>query len=84
MNDKSVSHDISRQDFPMGYAIYYIDIDGHRGPDYTNRSVFKTMSLSLKFKDALEDSVTLICYGKYDSTILVTGARNVEFVDIPV
>ena len=84
MFDTAASNYISRNDFPAGYALYYLDLDGHSGSDYTNRARYETSSLTLTFKYPLQEAVTVIAYGKYDATIMVNGARSVRFFDEPI
>ena len=68
---------ISRQDFPLGYTMYLLDIDGKRSTDYVNLVKHGHTRLSIRFAQSLPEPVTVIVYAKFPTTLQIDKSRRV-------
>ena len=69
---------------PSGPDQSHFDIDGISSNKHTNKPHYVLSRLMIRFKASLTQSVSIICYAKYDSTIKVDKTRNVELLDKPI
>lgn len=71
--------DISREEFPKGYAIYAFDLT----PDMCGSSLrFNDVqrgnfAVDIKFSVAPTAAVSLLCYGEFENLIQIDSDRNV-------
>ena len=68
---------ISREDYPKGYAIYLLDIDGKRSSEFVNLVKHGHTRLSIRFNEPLSEPVTIIAYAKFPSTLQIDKSRRV-------
>ena len=80
----NMSNYIERLDFPKGYALYVIPIDGYTSNDYVNPAKTGNTRLNVTFGTKLAKSVTMILYGIFDDVISIDRARNVYMESKPV
>lgn len=83
LHNRDKSNYIDRLDYAKGYTLYVFDVDGHRGHDYTNKPRWGHTRLGIRFGTPLPSSVSVICYAKYDATMLIDHSRNVMYKDEP-
>ena len=71
---------ISRTEYPNGYALYAFDLTNDMG-DKSHLNLIKegNVRLGLKFRQRLEETVTMVCYAKFENLIEVDRNRNVIF-----
>ena len=76
-----VGNDISREEFPNGYAIYAFDLT----PDMCSSSPhFNTvqrgnLAVDIRFSAAPTAAASLVCYGEFENTIHIDSERNVIY-----
>jgi len=78
MKDENL--DISREDYPGGYAIYAYDLS----PDLSDSGHFNlqregSVRVDIKFAAALPNTVNVVCYAEFDSVIEIDRHRNIIF-----
>ena len=69
--------DITRDDYPGGYALYAFDLtpDMCNSPDYFNTVQRGSLSLALTFKSQ-KDPLAMVCYGDFENVIRIDSERN--------
>jgi len=71
---------IDREDYKNGYALYAFDLTADLGEDDHFSLVRQgSVRLALKFRQALNDTVTVIAYGEFENVIEIDRNRNVVF-----
>lgn len=73
-------NDITREDFAGGYAIYVFDLT----PDLYSDESFNlirqgSVRIDVKFRNALENTVSLLVYGEFENIIQISRDRSVVF-----
>ncbi len=74
-------NNISRKEFPNGYAVYAFDLT----PDMCGSSLHfnvvqrGNLATDIKFSRAPEAAVSLVCYGEFKNTIHIDAERNVIY-----
>lgn len=77
----NTGNDISREEFPKGFAIYALDLT----PDLCGASPhFNTvqrgnLAVDIKFSVATTTAVSLVCYGEFENLIQIDAERNVIY-----
>ena len=70
--------DITREDYPGGYALYAFDLtpDMCKGADYFNAVQRGTLTLALTFGTSHAHAIGMVCYGDFENIIRIDGERN--------
>lgn len=68
---------ISYLEYLAGYTIFVLDLEKSKGQDFTNPVKKGNTSISVRFKKALPEPVTVLAYGTFDSLMNIDVARNV-------
>ena len=70
--------DITREDYPGGYALYAFDLtpDMCKGADYFNAVQRGTLTLALTFGTSHKHAIGMVCYGDFENIIRIDGERN--------
>ena len=70
--------DITREDYPGGYALYAFDLtpDMCNSTDYFNTVQRGSLSLALTFEDSTTKAVDIVCYGDFENVIRIDSERN--------
>ena len=70
--------DITREDYPGGYALYAFDLT----PDMCNSTAYfntvqrGSLTLALTFRDSIDHAVGMVCYGDFENVIRIDAERN--------
>ena len=70
--------DITREDYPGGYALYAFDLT----PDMCNGTAYLTtvqrgsLTLALTFRKSLDHAIAMVCYGDFENVIRIDAERN--------
>jgi len=71
---------IDREDYANGYALYAFDLTADLGEDDHFSLVREgSVRLALKFRQALDTTVTVIAYAEFENVVEVDRNRNVVF-----
>jgi len=71
---------IDREDYANGYALYAFDLTADLGEDDPFSLVREgSVRLALKFRQALDTTVTVIAYAEFENVVEVDRNRNVVF-----
>ena len=78
--NRDEGNDITREDYPKGYALYAFDLS----PDlveegHYNLAKQETMRMELKFGAALPNTVTVVAYAEFENLIEIDRNRNVIY-----
>ena len=70
--------DITRDDYPGGYALYAFDLtpDMCKSSDYFNTVQRGSLSLALTFEKATKHPLAMVCYGDFENVIRIDAERN--------
>ena len=70
--------DITREDYPGGYALYAFDLtpDMCKGADYFNTVQRGSLTLALTFGEATKQPIAMVCYGDFENVIRIDSERN--------
>jgi hypothetical protein len=73
-------NDISRKDFANGYALYVFDLT----PDMSESDSFNLaraggVRVSMKFGEALQQTITVVAYAEFENILEIDRSRNVVF-----
>ena len=76
-----VGNDISREEFPNGYAIYVYDLtpDTCSSADHFNMIQRGNLVVDIRFSNAPTAAASLVCYGEFENTIHIDAERNVIY-----
>jgi hypothetical protein len=77
MMGKNTGCDLSHYAYKHGYTIYHIDLDGHHSQKYLPLPKKAHIRIEAKFGKPLTDSMNLIVYGKFPTTVKIDKARTV-------
>ena len=71
---------ITREDYGNGYALYAFDLTADLGEDDHFSLVRQgSVRLTLKFRVALQATVTVVAYAEFENVIEIDRDRNVVF-----
>ena len=70
--------DITREDYPGGYALYAFDLtpDMCKSADYFNIVQRGSLTLALTFGDSKDHAIGMVCYGDFENVIRIDAERN--------
>ena len=70
--------DITREDYPGGYALYAFDLtpDMCKSADYFNTVQRGSLTLALTFGDSKDHAIGMVCYGDFENIIRIDSERN--------
>ena len=70
--------DITREDYPGGYALYAFDLtpDMCKSSDYFNTVQRGTLTLALTFGESKDHAIGMVCYGDFENVIRIDSERN--------
>ena len=70
--------DITREDYPGGYALYAFDLtpDMCKSADYFNTVQRGSLTLALTFGDSKDHAIGMVCYGDFENVIRIDSERN--------
>ena len=70
--------DITREDYPGGYALYAFDLtpDMCKSADYFNTVQRGSLTLALTFEASHKDAIGMVCYGDFENVIRIDSERN--------
>ena len=70
--------DITREDYPEGYALYAFDLtpDMCKSADYFNAVQRGSLTLALTFGESHDHAIGMICYGDFENVIRIDAERN--------
>ena len=72
--NRDEGNDITREDYPRGYALYAFDLS----PDLAEEGHFN-LAKQLKFGAALPNTVTVVAYAEFENVIEIDRKRNVIY-----
>jgi hypothetical protein len=75
----NTGNDISREEFPKGYAVYAFDLtpDTCGASSHFNVVQKGNLAIDIQFSRAPTVAVSLVCYGDFENTIHIDFERNV-------
>ena len=70
--------DITREDYPGGYALYAFDLtpDMCKSADYFNTVQRGSLTLALTFETSKDHAIGMVCYGDFENIIRIDSERN--------
>ena len=70
--------DITREDYPGGYALYAFDLtpDMCKSADYFNTVQRGSLTLALTFGSSHAHAIGMVCYGDFENIIRIDSERN--------
>ena len=70
--------DITREDYPGGYALYAFDLtpDMCKSADYFNAVQRGSLTLALTFEASHAHAIGMVCYGDFENIIRIDAQRN--------
>ena len=70
--------DITREDYPGGYALYAFDLtpDMCKSADYFNTVQRGSLTLALTFGESKDHAIGMVCYGDFENIIRIDSGRN--------
>ena len=70
--------DITREDYPGGYALYAFDLtpDMCKSADYFNTVQRGSLTLALTFETSHKHAIGMVCYGDFENVIRIDSERN--------
>ena len=70
--------DITRDDYPGGYALYAFDLtpDMCKSADYFNAVQRGSLTLALTFGASHDHAIGMVCYGDFENIIRIDAERN--------
>ena len=70
--------DITREDYPGGYALYAFDLtpDMCKSADYFNTVQRGSLTLALTFEKSHKHAIGMVCYGDFENIIRIDSERN--------
>ena len=73
-------NDITREDYPIGYALYAFDLSQDLAEEgHFNLAKQWTVRMELKFGAALPNTVTVVAYAEFENVIEIVRKRNVLY-----
>ena len=73
--------DISREDYPLGYCLYAVDLtpDISAGEDHFNLIRQGSVSVKAQFASPLQETTNLVVYAEFQNIIEIDQQRNVLY-----
>lgn len=71
---------IDFESYVLGYAIYRVKVDDGVTDSYRSMNIRAQTRLSLRFGSALSESVTVMVYGRFPSTMQIDKSRNIYII----
>ena len=73
--------DITREDYPGGYALYAFDLtpDMCKSADYFNTVQRGSLTLALTFETSHKHAIGMVCYGDFENIIRIDAERNATY-----
>ena len=70
--------DITRDDYPNGYALYAFDLtpDMCNAADYFNTVQRGSLSVSITFEKNTPEAIAMVCYADFENIIRIDSERN--------
>ena len=70
--------DITREDYPGGYALYAFDLtpDMCKSAEYFNTVQRGSLTLALTFGESKGHAIGMVCYGDFENVIRIDSERN--------
>ena len=70
--------DITREDYPGGYALYAFDLTPYmcKSADYFNTVQRGSLTLALTFGESKDHAIGMVCYGDFENIIRIDSERN--------
>ena len=70
--------DITREDYPGGYALYAFDLtpDMCKSADYFNTVQRGSLTLAVTFGESKDHAIGMVCYGDFENIIRIDSERN--------
>ena len=77
----NTGNDISREEFPKGYAVYAFDLtpDMCGASPHFNVVQKGNLAIDIQFSVAPATAVSLVCYGEFENTVHIDSERNVIY-----
>jgi hypothetical protein len=77
----NTGNDISREEFPKGYAVYAFDLtpDMCGASPHFNVVQKGNLAIDIQFSVATAAAVSLVCYGEFENTVHIDSERNVVY-----
>ena len=77
----NTGNDISREEFPKGYAVYAFDLtpDMCGASPHFNVVQKGNLAIDIQFSVAPAAAVSLVCYGEFENTVHIDSERNVVY-----
>ena len=74
----NVGLDITREDYPGGYALYAFDLtpDMCKSADYFNAVQRGSLTFALTFGESHKHAIGMVCYGDFENIIRIDSERN--------
>ena len=78
--NRDEGNQVTRRDFPGGYAIYAFDLTPDLAePDHFNLIKDVSVRIDMKFANALPNTINVIAYAEFENVIEIDRSRNVIF-----
>ena len=78
--NRDEGNQISREDYPNGYALYAFDLSPDLAEDdHFNLAKDGSLRVVLKFAEALGEAITVVCYAEFENVIEADRNRNILF-----
>ena len=77
----TTGNDISRTEFPNGFALYAFDLTPDMCGSSPHFNVVQrgNLAVDIKFSAAPAAAVSLVCYGEFENLIQIDAERNVVY-----
>jgi hypothetical protein len=77
----NTGNDISRSEFPNGYAVYAFDLTPDMCGASTHFNVVQkgNLAIDIQFSAAPTAAASLVCYGEFENTVHIDSERNVIY-----
>jgi hypothetical protein len=77
----NTGNDISRSEFPNGYAVYGFDLTPDMCGASTHFNVIQNgnLAIDIQFSAAPAAAASLVCYGEFENTVHIDSERNVIY-----
>ena len=64
-------------DYPIGYALYLFDIQSYLSGQIMSKSIKGHVRLSIRYSEALKETINVIVYAKFPEILSIDQSRNV-------
>ena len=69
---------IKASDYPQGYALYLFDVQSFISGGVMTKALKGHVRLSVRFANALQETINIIVYAKFPEIMTIDKARNVS------